>query len=84
MFYLYILKSLSDNQIYIGYTSDLKRRMREHQSGKSFATSFRLPVKLVYYEAYASEKDARNRERKLKQYGKAIQLLKERIRESLL
>ena len=68
----------------IPYTSDLKRRMREHQCGKSFATSFRLPVKLVYYEAYASEKDARDRERKLKQYGKAIQLLKARIKESLL
>jgi putative endonuclease len=87
MFYLYILKSLSDNQIYIGYTSDLKRRMHEHQSGKcgkSFATSSWLPIKLVYYEAYVSEKDARDRERKLKQYGRAIQLLKERIKESLL
>jgi putative endonuclease len=83
MFYLYILKSLSDNGIYIGYTSDLKRRMQEHQSGRSLATKSRLPVKLVYYEAYLREKDARNRERKLKQYGKAIQILKGRIKESL-
>jgi putative endonuclease len=82
MFYLYILKSLSDYGIYIGYTSDLKRRMQEHQSGRSLATKSRLPVKLVYYERI-SEKDARNRERKLKQYGKAIQILKGRIKESL-
>jgi putative endonuclease len=84
MFYLYILKSLADKKIYIGYTNDLKRRMCEHHSGKSFATSFRLPVKLVYYEAYLSEGDARKREQKLKQYGRAIQLLKDRIEGSLL
>lgn len=57
--------------------------MQEHQSGRSLATKSRLPVKLVYYEAYLREKDARNRERKLKQYGKAIQILKGRIKESL-
>ncbi|NTV55435.1 MAG: GIY-YIG nuclease family protein [Candidatus Moranbacteria bacterium] len=84
MYYVYVLKSAKDGDIYVGYTNDLRRRMQEHQSGKSFATSFRLPVRLVYYEAYASENDARTRERRLKHHGRAIRLLKERISGSLL
>jgi putative endonuclease len=83
MFYVYILKSLKDDNIYIGYSSDLRKRMVAHNQGKSFSTSFRLPLKLVYYEAFLSEKDAREREKKLKHYGRTIRHLKERIKNSL-
>jgi putative endonuclease len=83
MFYVYILKSSKDAELYIGSTNDLKRRVAEHQKGQSFATKFRLPFELVYYEAYKSEKDARNREHQLKFRGNARRFLKERIRESL-
>lgn len=61
--YVYILQSLKDRKFYIGYTNDLQRRLREHNSGSSFATKPRIPFKLVYYEAYPHRKDAEERER---------------------
>ena len=71
MYYTYILKWLKNNEFYIGYTSDLKQRIKQHQGeGK---------LRLIYYEAYLSEKIARNRERKLKYYGSAWRALKQRI-----
>ena len=66
MFYVYVLQSEVDEGLYIGYTSDLKRRMGEHQEGKSFSTSYRRPWRLIYYEAYLNEADALGRERYLK------------------
>ncbi len=61
MYYVYILQ-LNNGQLYTGYSSDLKRRMTEHTSGKVAFTSQRLPLKLIYYEAYTEEADARHRE----------------------
>jgi GIY-YIG catalytic domain/Phage integrase, N-terminal SAM-like domain len=52
MFYVYMLQSESDDGLYIGRTTDLRRRLKAHQSGESFATSYRGPWKLIYYEAY--------------------------------
>jgi len=54
-YYLYVLKSLKDNNLYIGKTSDLRRRTKEHQSGKVLSTKGRLPLKLIYYEAYLNK-----------------------------
>ena len=68
MFYVYVLKTSKGGQMYIGYTSDLKRRIKEHMSLQSEYTKSRLPIGLVYYEAFASEKDARTRELNLKQF----------------
>ena len=65
MFYVYILK-LNNNQIYTGFTEDLKQRINYHERGKSKFTSKRLPVKLIHYEAYILESDARRREKYLK------------------
>lgn len=83
MFYVYILKSLKDNKTYIGSTRDLKKRFKEHNSGKVASTSYRKPFKLVYYESYASEKDARYREHNLKLRAKALRQLINRIKNSL-
>jgi len=83
MFYLYVLKSTKDSDLYIGSTNNLKRRFQEHQEGKSFSTQFRRPFELVYYEAYKNEKDARLREQTLKLRGNARRFLKERIKRSL-
>ena len=81
MYYVYILL-LSNNQLYTGYTSDLKRRLQEHQHGKSEFTSQHLPVRLIHYEAYSWESDARRRERFLKTIeGK--RLLRQQIRDCL-
>ena len=83
MFYLYVLKSKKDGNLYIGSTNDLRRRFKEHNDGKVFSTKFRKPLELIYYEAYKSEKDARKRESNLKLRSRAFTQLKKRIQESL-
>lgn len=80
---VYILKSLKDNKIYTGFTSDLRKRIKEHFEGKVKSTASRLPLKLVYYEAYLSKEDAQSRERYLKGGGKAKNILKGQIKNSL-
>jgi putative endonuclease len=66
MHYVYVLRSLRDDGFYIGYSSNLRRRMRQHSEGSSFVTSYRGPLKLIYYEAYLEQADALGRERYLK------------------
>jgi putative endonuclease len=83
MFYLYILKSKKDGDLYIGSTGDLKKRLFEHNSGKSLSTRFRRPFELIYYESYKAEADARKREHNLKLRSRAFAQLKKRIQESL-
>jgi putative endonuclease len=75
MCYVYLLQSPKADDIYIGFTSDLRRRICEHQSGHP-------DWKLVYYEAYASEKDARLRERRLKHHGSGKVELKKQLQYS--
>jgi len=83
MNYLYILKSLTDEKLYVGSTNDLRRRLSEHNCGKVLSTKSRAPFELRYYEAYHCESDARKRESSLKKDGKALAQLKRRIHESL-
>jgi len=83
MFYVYVLKSLKDSNTYIGSTNDLKRRIAEHKKGSVQSTKARLPLELVYYEAYKSNKDARLREAKLKLKSRAYVQLRKRIALSI-
>jgi len=83
MFYMYILKSSADNNLYIGSTRDLKKRFIEHNKGLSKSTKNRRPFKLIYYEAYLAESDARKREHNLKLRAKAFTQLKRRIQTSI-
>ena len=83
MFYVYVLKMTKGGQMYIGYTNDLKRRLKEHMSLQSEYTKHRLPKGLIYYEAFASEKDARARELNLKQFKGSYGQLKKRILNSI-
>jgi putative endonuclease len=78
MFYVYLLQSPGKNQIYIGYTEDLKRRYKEHQQLQRHKE-----WSLVYYEAFRNREDAMKRERQLKSYGAALHQLKRRIARSL-
>jgi len=78
MFYVYVLHSQADQGLYIGYSSDLRRRMAQHQEGLAFATSFRRPWTLIYYEAYLDEQDAQGRERFLKS-GSGRRFLKKQL-----
>ena len=75
MYYVYILKSKRNGKFYKGFTKDLRRRIREHKTGNSIYTDNNRPWKLVYYEAFVAEKDARIEEQFLKS-GKG----KERIK----
>lgn len=83
MFFVYLMKSLKDKATYIGFTNDLKRRLEEHNSGKSLSTKWRRPFKLLYYEAYLSEEDAKRREHNLKLKSRALAQLKKRIEGTL-
>jgi putative endonuclease len=82
MYYVYLLKDRF-GKIYIGYTNNLKRRLIEHAKGKSNYLKLRRPVKLIYYEAYLSSRDAKKREISLKNYGSVFAGLKRRLQESL-
>ncbi|MBU2579066.1 GIY-YIG nuclease family protein [Patescibacteria group bacterium] len=84
MYYFYLLQSTAKpKEIYTGSTNDLKYRINEHNQGKVFSTKRYFPWKLIYYEAYLSEKDARLREQKFKKHGKGNQELKKRLKNSL-
>ena len=83
MFYTYIIKIIKDKKLYIGYTSNLRKRLKEHNSKLNKSTKPRVPFKLVYYEAYASEDDAIKREHNLKLRARALKQLTRRIRKSL-
>jgi len=82
MYYVYVLLSLKDNKFYIGFTSDLKRRLKEHNAGNNISTKSRLPLKLVYYEAHLSKTDAQRREGYFKT-SKGKSTLKQMLRDSL-
>ena len=84
MFFVYILKSLKDKKLYFGYTGNLRKRLKEHNSGLVPSTKKRKPFKLVYAECYTSEKDARHREYNLKLRAKALRQLLLRIKRSIL
>ncbi|MBI3092742.1 MAG: GIY-YIG nuclease family protein [Candidatus Levybacteria bacterium] len=66
MYYVYILFSEKDKQLYTGFTDNLQSRFKAHTEGYVKATKHRRPLKLIYYEAYISEPDARQREKYLK------------------
>ncbi len=66
MFYIYILHSQKDGQLYTGFTPDLKSRMKSHESGYVTATKHRRPLTLIHYEAFLLESDAKRREMYLK------------------
>ncbi len=83
MFYVYVIKSKKDGKMYLGSTSDLRRRLTEHNTGRVFSTKARMPFELVYYEAYKAEHDARMRESRLKLRSRAFAQLKKRLVSSL-
>ena len=82
-YYVYVLKNLKSSLLYVGITSDLKRRVVEHNSDKSTYTKNKGKWMPVYFEGYRSKKDAICRERMLKRHGSSYGHLKRRILNSL-
>jgi putative endonuclease len=64
--YVYVLRSLLNDSLYIGFSHNLKKRITEHNKGLSPATQAYKPWELLYYEAHLNEEDARRRENYLK------------------
>jgi len=80
-----MLKSEKTRFLYIGVTSDLRTRLSVHNSERASRefTDRNKPWKLVYYEAYLNEQDARDREAALKNYGAGLGQLRKRVKRSL-
>ena len=66
MYFVYILHSLKDSKLYIGFTTNIERRKRDHDNGEVPSTASRRPLKIIYYEAHLSKKDALRREKYFK------------------
>lgn len=82
MHYTYVLKSKADGKWYTGCTNDLRKRMRQHNSGKMPATFERTPLELIYYEACTERGDAYAREKYLKS-GMGKRYIKNRLKRFL-
>ncbi len=80
MYYVYVLKlnKVGGKEFYIGYTSDLRKRLSQHIAGENMTTRNRNS-KLVYYEAYLDKYKALEREKNLKNSGSSYMGLMKRI-----
>ena len=83
MYYVYLLQSLKNGNLYIGCASDLKKRILEHNQNKSYHTKKYTPWRIVYFEGYISKDDAYNREKKLKLHKQGLRRLKEKLLNTL-
>ena len=63
MYFVYVLKSKKDYNLYIGLTDNIDRRFREHNEGKNFSTKSRIPFTLIYYEALLTKEEELKREK---------------------
>lgn len=83
MYYTYILLSQKTKTLYVGSTSDLKRRFEEHNKGIGGEYTRRnKPYKLIFYEAFSAKEDALKQEKFYKTgYGREV--LNEKIKNSI-
>jgi putative endonuclease len=79
MYYVYVLISLKDNTTYIGVTEDSEKRLKEHNHGKTRSIKHKVPLKLIYFEAYNDKTRARKRELELKNNSSEKEKLYKRI-----
>ncbi|MFA6391452.1 MAG: GIY-YIG nuclease family protein [Patescibacteria group bacterium] len=77
-YYTYVLESAKDGNLYIGWTIDLNARLKEHAKGQVESTKHRRPLKIIYYEACRSKKEAIRREKYFKT-GFGRRFLKNRL-----
>jgi len=66
MYYVYILQSKKNRSLYIGYTSDLAKRVSDHNAGRTISTKPFRPYVMIFYEAFTDKRDAMAREEYLK------------------
>jgi len=80
--YVYVILSKKDDKLYIGYTQNLRERIKEHNAKKNFSTKSRLPLLLIYIETCLNQEDAKRRENYLKT-TQGRRFLKLRLRKFL-
>ena len=75
--FVYILRSQRSGQHYIGITTDVQRRLADHNRGKDFSVRGRGPFDIVRIEPFESRSEAMRRERQIKSYkgGEAFRRL---------
>lgn len=86
MFHVYTLRSERDKGLYIGYTTNIRNRLEEHNEGSVISTKARRPLRLIFLESYINKADAVRRERYLKTtIGKKMLkgMLRNTLRESI-
>ncbi|HBL51963.1 MAG: hypothetical protein A3D24_00650 [Candidatus Blackburnbacteria bacterium RIFCSPHIGHO2_02_FULL_39_13] len=86
-YYVYVLKSSKDNKLYIGKTTNLKRRLQEHARGAVDSTKNRRYLKLIHYEYFVNKFDVSSREVFLKSgagHEQLSKMLKNTYNEELL
>ncbi len=66
MYYVYAIKSLSRNYIYVGLTNNYERRFNQHNTGKERTTRKFAPFKIIHLEEFEKRIEARKREKYLK------------------
>ena len=76
MYYVYILKSSKDNNLYIGKTNNISRRLLEHNSGQTQSLRNRLPMTLLEVTECKDEKEARILEKEYKKGYKREEIRK--------
>ncbi|GEM_PF-257117 len=79
-FYVYVLQSKKNGNIYVGYTMDLRKRLQEHNRKLNFSTKPHVPWELIHYESYRNKEDAMRREKYLKT-SQGARLLKRMLKE---
>jgi len=77
---VYIIQSIKNKNLYVGYTDNLRRRIKEHNQGLNFSTKSNRPWQIIHYEAYLNKKDAQRRENYLKS-SQGSRLLKRMLKE---
>lgn len=82
MYYTYLMRSEKDMKWYTGSTQNLRKRVAEHNAGKTISTKDRRPFELIYYEASIDQQDALAREKYLKS-GTGKRYLKNRLKRFL-
>ena len=66
MYYVYVLQSKKDNLFYTGFTTDIEKRLLEHNQGVQESTKNRIPFEVIYFEWCINKQDAITREKYLK------------------
>ena len=61
LYYVYVLTSKKDGGFYVGFTSDLKKRLKKHRKEEIQSTSLRRPLNVIFYEVYRNKYDALRR-----------------------